>query len=65
MPQKNTKLTSVELDPILLQEFKAQCARDKFTLHKLLTRSIYLYLTDPVFRKQIRNQIHTTLDLQK
>jgi hypothetical protein len=55
------KLTSVKVKDDLFEEFKVLCVRTKFSLQKLVDRSIHLYLTDEDFRKQIHN--HTDLAL--
>ena len=47
------KLTSVKVEEDLLQEFKEQCVRHKFSLQKLVDRSIYLYLQDKEYQKTI------------
>lgn len=61
MSQNNLKLTSVELDEELLSSFKVRCIGDKFSLQKLVSRSIFLYLTDKEFRDRILNQINIKL----
>jgi len=55
------KLTSVKVKDDLFEEFKVLCVRTKFSLQKLVDRSIHLYLTNEDFRKQIHN--HTDLAL--
>ena len=60
MADKN-KLTSVKVKDDLFEEFKVLCVRTKFSLQKLVDRSIHLYLTDDDFRKQIHN--HTNLSI--
>jgi hypothetical protein len=55
------KLTSVKVNEELFEEFKVLCVRTKFSLQKLVDRSIHLYLTDDDFRKKLHN--HTTLSL--
>ena len=55
------KLTSVKVKDDLFDEFKVLCVRTKFSLQKLVDRSIHLYLTNEDFRKQIHN--HTDLAL--
>ena len=55
------KLTSVKVSEELFEEFKVLCVRTKFSLQKLVDRSIHMYLTDDDFRKQIHN--HTNLAL--
>lgn len=60
MADKN-KLTSVKVNEELFEEFKVLCVRTKFSLQKLVDRSIHLYLTDEDYRKQLHN--HTNLSL--
>ena len=59
-PNKMT-LTSVKVHADLLENFKIECVKRKFSFQKLADRSIYLYLTDEDFRKQITSQ--TNLEL--
>ena len=58
--EKN-KLTSVKVNDELFEDFKVLCIRTKFSLQKLVDRSIHMYLTDDDYRKQIHN--HTNLAL--
>lgn len=55
------KLTSVKVSEELFEEFKVLCVRTKFSLQKLVDRSIHMYLTNEDYRKQIHN--HTNLAL--
>jgi hypothetical protein len=55
------KLTSVKVEEELLQEFKEQCVRDKFSLQKLVDRAIFLYLTEEQFREKLRTQTNIKL----
>ncbi len=57
------KLTSVKVEQELFQDFKEECVRYKFSLQKLVDRSIYLYLTDEGFRQRLHLQ--TNLKLPK
>jgi hypothetical protein len=57
----DNKLTSVKVNEELFEEFKVLCVRTKFSLQKLVDRSIHLYLTDDDFRKKLHN--HTNLSL--
>jgi hypothetical protein len=57
----DNKLTSVKVNDTLFDEFKVLCVRTKFSLQKLVDRSIHLYLTDEDYRKQLHN--HTNLSL--
>jgi len=54
-------LTSVKVKSDLFENFKIECVKRKFSFQKLADRSIYLYLTDEDFRKQVSN--HTDLEL--
>jgi hypothetical protein len=60
MPKQ--KLTSVKVDEELFEKFKYDAYLDKFTFQKLADRSMYLYITDPDFRKRLQNQIDIKLD---
>jgi hypothetical protein len=55
---KDMTLTSVKVKSDLFENFKIECVKRKFSFQKLADRSIYLYLTDENFRKQINNQIN-------
>jgi hypothetical protein len=57
----DNKLTSVKVSEELFEEFKVMCVRTKFSLQKLVDRSIHLYLTNDDFKKQVHN--HTNLSL--
>ena len=54
-------LTSVKLPDELWDEFRISCVKHKFSLQKLTERSMFLYLTDEEFRKNIHNQLNTQL----
>jgi hypothetical protein len=58
------RLTSVKLDTELYEEFKIQCLRDKFTLQKLTTRAIELYLNDKEFKAKVRTPLKFKKDEQ-
>ena len=53
------QLTSVKIPDGLFEQFKIACVKYKFSVQKLTERSMYLYLTDEDFRKQIHNQLDT------
>jgi hypothetical protein len=55
------KLTSVKVEEELLQEFKEQCIRDKFSLQKLVDRALFLYITQEEFRDKLRTQTNIKL----
>ena len=60
-PTKKMTLTSVKVQSKLFEDFKVECVRRKFSFQKLADRSIFLYLTNEDFRKQITNQIKIEL----
>jgi hypothetical protein len=55
-------LTSVKVQSELFEDFKMSCVKHKFSLQKLVDRTIHLYLTDDEFRKSIHN--HNNLDIK-
>ena len=61
--KEKLQLTSVKVHRHLFDEFKIECVKTKFSLQKLADRSLYLYLTNEEFRKQVHSQ--TTLNLDK
>jgi hypothetical protein len=63
MTKKNDEkqLTSVKVDPELFEEFKVFTIRTKFSLQKLVDRSMFLYLKNENFRNQLHNTINTQL----
>jgi hypothetical protein len=62
MKSSEKRLTTVRIDDELFQEFKFQCIKDKFSFQKLASRSIFLYLTDKTFKKNIHNITNINLD---
>lgn len=52
-------LTSVKIPNELFEEFKVECVRSKFSIQKLTERSMYLYMTNPEFKKEIHNVLDT------
>ena len=56
--KKPMTLTSVKVKSDLFENFKIECVKRKFSFQKLADRSLFLYLTDEDFRKQITNQIN-------
>ena len=52
---KDKTLTSVKVQSDLFEDFKMECVKRKFSLQKLVDRTIHLYLTDEDFRKSIHN----------
>lgn len=59
MAKQNMQLTSVKIPDSLFEQFKIACVKHKFSVQKLTERSMYLYLTDEEFRKNIHNQLDT------
>ena len=59
--KKPMTLTSVKVQAGLFESFKIECVKRKFSLQKLADRSLFLYLTDENFRKQITNQTNIEL----
>ena len=57
----DNKLTSVKVNEELFEEFKVLCVRTKFSLQKLVDRSIHLYLTEDDYRKKLHNHTNLTL----
>jgi len=57
----DNKLTSVKVNEELFEEFKVLCVRTKFSLQKLVDRSIHLYLTSDDYKKQLHNHTNLTL----
>jgi hypothetical protein len=53
------QLTSVKVPEDLFEQFKIACVRYKFSVQKLTERSMFLYLTDEEFRRNIHNQLDT------
>ena len=49
------KLTSVRVEQELVEDFKIECVRYKFSFQKLADRAIFFYLTDDKFREKIHN----------
>ena len=62
--KKPMTLKSVKVKSDLFENFKIECVKRKFSFQKLADRSLFLYLTNEDFRKQITNQINLNLDEQ-
>ena len=62
MKSSEKRLTTVRIDDELFQEFKYQCIKNKFSFQKLASRSIFLYLTDKTFKKNIHSITNINLD---
>lgn len=61
MKNKDKKLTSVRVEPDLFQSFKEECLKEKFSLQKLVSRSIFLYLTEDEFKDKLHKINNVTL----
>lgn len=59
MNNSSKKLTTVQLEENLLQQFKFTCVKYKFSFQKLASRAIFLYITDKEFRDKIHDQTNT------
>jgi hypothetical protein len=59
MGNKDNILTSVKLPNDLFDAFRIECVKTKFSLQKLTERSMFLYITNEEFRKQLHNQLNT------
>lgn len=55
MEENKPILTSVKVEKDLFEIFKIECVKRKFSLNKLVNRTMDLYLNDENFRKQITN----------
>jgi hypothetical protein len=49
------QLTSVYVDENLYEDFKINAIKFKFSFTKLVEKVMYLYNTDPEFRRNIHN----------
>jgi hypothetical protein len=58
---QDKQLTSVKVDSELFEEFKVFTIRTKFSLQKLVDRSMFLYLKDENFRNHLHNTLNTQL----
>ncbi len=57
--KKDDILTTVRLKEKLFEDFKQVSILNKITMRNLLERSMYLYMTDVEFKKNINNQLNT------
>ena len=57
--KKDDILTTVRLKQRLFEDFKHVSIINKVTMRNLLERSMYLYMTDIEFKKNINNQLNT------
>jgi len=53
--EKKMVLTSVKVPDNLFEDFKVASVRSKFSLQKLVERSMMLYLENEEFRKQLHS----------
>lgn len=58
-------LTSAKIDPVLFDAFRVDCVKLKFSLQKLVERSMHKFQTDPEFRKIILNHLDLTFEEKK
>ena len=56
--KKDDILTTVRLQEKLFEDFKQASILNKVTMRNLLERSMFLYLTQPEFKKVINNQLN-------
>jgi hypothetical protein len=56
--KKGDILTTVRLQDELFEDFKQEAIRSKITMRNLLERSMFLFMTNPEFKKIITNQLH-------
>ena len=61
MSTNNQQLTSVKVDKDLFELFRVNTIKMKFSFQKLAERSMYLYNTDPEYRKMI-HKVELNLD---
>lgn len=57
--KKDDILTTVRLKQRLFEDFKQISILNKVTMRNLLERSMYLYMTDVEFKRNINNQLNT------
>ena len=57
--KKDDILTTVRLKEKLFEDFKQASILNKITMRNLLERSMYLYMTDIEFKRNINNQLKT------
>lgn len=62
MPITNQTLISAKVNDKLYDTLKIEFIRKNFKLQKLIERSMFLYLTDNNFQKQIHNTLDTSLE---
>lgn len=57
--KKDDILTTVRLKEKLFEDFKQVSILNKITMRNLLERSMFLYMTDTEFKRNINNQLNT------
>jgi hypothetical protein len=57
--KKDDILTTVRLKEKLFEDFKQVSILNKITMRNLLERSMYLYMTNVEFKRNINNQLNT------
>lgn len=57
--KKDDILTTVRLKEKLFQDFKQISILNKITMRNLLERSMYLYMTNVEYKRNINNQLNT------
>jgi len=57
--KKDDILTTVRLKQRLFEDFKQISIINKVTMRNLLERSMYLYMTNVEFKRNINNQLNT------
>jgi hypothetical protein len=63
--KKSDILTTVRLQDVLFEDFKIEAARNRITMRNLLERAMYLYMTDPEFKRIINNQLNSNYSRQE
>lgn len=58
----NQTLITANVDKKLYDKLKMEFLRKNFKLQKLIERTMFLYLTDKDFQKQIHNALNTSLE---
>jgi len=58
----NQTLITANVDKKLYDKLKMEFLRKNFKLQKLIERTMFLYLTDKDFQKQIHNTLNTSLE---
>jgi hypothetical protein len=56
--KNDLQLTSVKVHSDLFNDFKIFCIKTKFSLQKLVDRSMYHYVKDEEFRNKLHNPVN-------